>query len=1140
MKRPVHDVQGRLCGCCEGTQRLTPKPIANRPGLEALAYRIGTQAAFLETMKARLSDFYLDIQQDDLDAEGRPKTTRVYPLRGLTTRAAEDPSIALLDAWATLADVLTFYQERIANEGYLRTATERRSILELARLVGYALRPGVASTVYLAYTLDDNAKEPVIIPVGARAQSVPGPDELPQSFETVEKLEARAAWNLLKPRMTRPQTADTIRGSNPHPRVYLKGISTNLKPNDPLLIDFADGVQVLYRVMDVKPDAAADRTLVTLQEWRGAAQAGPAMASPEAITSETKRQLSVIIARYLGEEAERINLSRGAMFGRVSAYLESLQQQLVEDVPFPTMLEHLNSETVPRLAAERELAQERGYADLGPWLENMVAELSGAAERASVERAEALAREFAVAAMPGNGGARGRGVGVIPDVKFKDVLSCLVKSPSVPPRNALVLKRRISTAFQLKANTPLQVMGAFRADVRESLPAVVANTKVTPDVAIKVYALRVKAALFGHNAPRQPEPVRDSDPTVYTLSAEPTMSNTWGSLVKDANEMTAVALDAVYDQIMPGDLMAIDDPVSAGEGIPPKICKVAQTQQITMEVVGMATKVSVLTADQPWLPPEANEEVEPTASTSFLRGTTIYAQSEELALAEEPIDDPICGSGDATNSNAFIELDGLYSELQASRWLIVSGERTDIQTPDPDDPSNMVPVTGVKSSELVMLAEVIQRVPEADQAAQASGYYGYGPQPVRGERIHTYIRFDNKLEYCYKRDTVKIYGNVVKATHGETRNEVLGSGDGSQAFPSFVLKQPPLTFVAAPTPAGAESTLHVRVNDVEWHETDSLAGLGPTDRSFITRTDDEGRTTVIFGNGRQAARPPTGIENIKAVYRSGIGKAGNVRAEQISLLVTRPLDVKEVINPMRASGGADKESRDQARKHAPLAVLALDRLVSTQDYADFARTFAGIGKASAARLTDGRRQLVHVTIAGADDIPIEESSDLYHNLVKALRDSGDPYLPIMVEMRELMLIVLSANIRILPDYQWESVVTKIRARLLDTFSFERRELGQDVLLSEAISTIQSVEGVAYVDVDMIGGVSEKDEAGAFRTPDEIAEEVQQMIEKQKKAPEPRIQVDMAGVRRDGTIRPAQLAFLTPDVEATLILNEVKS
>jgi hypothetical protein len=91
------------CGCCEGTTALTPEPINNRPSLDALSYRAGIHATFLETMKARLS-------------------TAEHPeLRDLTTRDSADPAIALLDAWAIVADVLTFYQERIANEGYLRT-----------------------------------------------------------------------------------------------------------------------------------------------------------------------------------------------------------------------------------------------------------------------------------------------------------------------------------------------------------------------------------------------------------------------------------------------------------------------------------------------------------------------------------------------------------------------------------------------------------------------------------------------------------------------------------------------------------------------------------------------------------------------------------------------------------------------------------------------------------------------------------------------------------------------------------------------------------------------------------------------------------------------------------------------------------
>ncbi len=135
------------CGCCEGTQQLTPIAIINRPGLDALVYRVGTHASFLETMLARLPS--LGIARKDLDiplSEVDDPQALIYPLQGLTTRAPDDPSIACLDAWATVADVLTFYQERITNEGYLRTATERRSILELARLVGYALRPGVAAS----------------------------------------------------------------------------------------------------------------------------------------------------------------------------------------------------------------------------------------------------------------------------------------------------------------------------------------------------------------------------------------------------------------------------------------------------------------------------------------------------------------------------------------------------------------------------------------------------------------------------------------------------------------------------------------------------------------------------------------------------------------------------------------------------------------------------------------------------------------------------------------------------------------------------------------------------------------------------------------------------------------------------------
>lgn len=173
------------CGCCEGLSAKTPAPVYNRPGLGAIAYRVGNHAAFKESLLARLS------------------TSGSKPLSALTTRENDDFTIALLDAWATVADVITFYQERIANEAYLGTATETLSVMELARLIGYELKPGVAAAAYLAFTIDENAAitapllpgtggkpQPVSINLetGIRVQSIPAPDEAPQTFETVETM----------------------------------------------------------------------------------------------------------------------------------------------------------------------------------------------------------------------------------------------------------------------------------------------------------------------------------------------------------------------------------------------------------------------------------------------------------------------------------------------------------------------------------------------------------------------------------------------------------------------------------------------------------------------------------------------------------------------------------------------------------------------------------------------------------------------------------------------------------------------------------------------------------------------------------------------------------------------------------------
>ncbi|WHT18080.1 putative baseplate assembly protein [Crossiella sp. CA-258035] len=387
--------------------------------------------------------------------------------------------------------------------------------------------------------------------------------------------------------------------------------------------------------------------------------------------------------------------------------------------------------------------------------------------------------------------------------------------------------------------------------------------------------------------------------------------------------------------------------------------------------------------------------------------------------------------------------------------MIVTGERADL-------PGG---TTGVRGTELAMIAGVTQTV-EQDRP---------------GEKVHTTITLAADLAYRYVHGNVRVHGNVVRATHGASRNEPIGSGDASKPNQSFLLRQEPLAWLAAgaltPTrrsarhaPLGAESTLEIRVDGVRWREVDSLAGHGPTDRVYVTALADNGFLKITFGDGRQGARLPTGVENVRASYRVGLGKAGNLTAGQLTQLTTRPLGVSAVTNPLPADGGANRDDAGQLRRNIPLRVTAFDRLVSVPDYADFARARAGIGRAEARRLYNGTRQVVHVTVAGVDDIPLHPDSEIVTTLRAAFAAHGDAGLPAEVAVREPVLLVIAANIRVHPDHSWDLVEPAVRAALLARLGFAGRELGQPAYLSEVLATAQAVPGVDHVDVDSFAGV----------------------------------------------------------------------
>lgn len=470
-------------------------------------------------------------------------------------------------------------------------------------------------------------------------------------------------------------------------------------------------------------------------------------------------------------------------------------------------------------------------------------------------------------------------------------------------------------------------------------------------------------------------------------------------------------------------------PDPAGTSLARVITRVTAVQVQARADFGIAGKVTQLDLDDDWLD-------DTDVNLSQIRDTTVYARGETLALATEPVPDDVQGGK--------IELAQLYTGITPGRLIAVSGERTDI----PNTP-------GVTGAELAMVAGV-------DQTVDPS---------LPGDTVRTTLTLASALAYTYKRATVQIYGNVAAATQGASRDDPIGSGDAGTPNQTFKLWQAPLTWLpAGTTPSGAASTLQVRVNGVLWTEVDSFAGHGPAERIYTTFTASDGKTVVTFGDGVTGARLPTGTENVRARYRVGLGRSGDVAAGQVTQLTTRPLGVSAVTNPVAGTGGADPDPPALARSNIPLALTALDRLVSVPDYEAFARSYAGIGRASAQRLPDGSRQVVHVTVAGVDDSPLLPDNGLLASLHGALSEFGDPQLPVDVAVRELVLLIVALSVKLTPDAAWDLVEPVLRSTLTNLLSVSNRQLGQPAYASEVIAAAQAVPGVDYVDLQAFTGV----------------------------------------------------------------------
>jgi uncharacterized phage protein gp47/JayE len=894
---------GPPAGCCDPVELPPPAPVTpdNPPGRAVLAYRIGTFTSFRRTMLTDLGASETGWKESD----------------------GQDYQTALVELWAYLADVLTFYQERIANEAFVGTATQRDSLRRLVALLGYQPRPAVGAVGAVALTIEKG--KTVALPQGFRVGNRAAPGKIAAVFETDAGLNAMGDYSAI-PLATRGPTRQ------------FAPLSTYTHFYGGTVLEKLAAAQMIYGSLGSLYLTTFDAEQAIYQAAFGSATSGGPVISGGA---QEFVSIGVIEKSYSYIRLLPVGNTREVVLAGTATQLKTGDHVLVI----------VNGGTVEE--------------DRHVWRVNAV---------------------------------------------------------NVDRESGTTSIRWIEDA---------------------------GVTYGSSDDAVELYALRVTASAFGHDAPvwaLLPPEITNSDGKHANAPYKDNWDDSGNALHDLPSAGGGVLLDAVYEDAHGASDETTTRWAVLQDGGNQQVVKVSEAEAATVAAYSFNAKVTRLTLGE-------------TLTEKFgLRTTTILAGSERLAI------EPNLPLGAVVAGQAII-LNGPYPKLRDGQSVAIQGPE---DGGDPDLP--------------LMEMASLQGSPAVDEA------HGITTITLKQPLVHSYVRAKTVL-----------LANVVAITQGETvRDEILGSGDGS-ALQTLKLKQSPLTYLPASDPEGlatADSTLTVTVNRVKWAERPTLLGGLPDDQAFRTYEDDDEQTFVQFGDGVEGARPPTGRDNIHARYRKGAGANGNVETGGILRLIDTLPSVQKVINPVPTAGGADREAVDAIRVNAPASVATFGRAVSASDFAALALRYPGIGKASAAWVA--RDPLTHqpvphpyilLTVATPDGGDISGDGGLLARLRAFLDGRRDPNVPLRIQDVTRVPVELVAEIDVDDRYGRTATLAAANAALAPEtapgaapgfFSFDHLVFGQSIHLSELYAVIQGVAGVRAVRITTLRRLNPADPPGTIR------------------------------------------------------------
>ena len=995
---------------CEHTQ--DPQVVTNRPGLAFIADRVDDFAGFRRALLRGL--------------DGETALAAWHPGPG-------DLGLQFLEWWAYLADVLTFYNERIANESYLRTAQFPESVAGLVGLLGYTPAPALAATGQLgAIRTTTRLSEPLVIPAGMRLSSTSSAGVAAQSFE------ADAA--------SFPGISDVAAARPPDPALKLHGTAPSAGPASVLLAGKVTGAK------------AGDRLLLVNTRWAGADDSWSAV-TVEAVTTETdpatgakNTRVSFTDAAVWGTTPVPASLHIGGPIITTKPGLFASAAAALARTAITTLTPHPPAASVSHLVGSALIPKALTITGLaGAWYRDQ-APPKPASRQATDYR---LLKPTASAPQWSKQGA------YLPTRNHTDPATSGSWDYAVPTTGSGQNGWRWCGKCQ----------GMFFAlgSTLGVCPAGDAHTDATSGS----LAFFIPHGIAGDGS--------NQEGWRWCGKCQGLLFSSGGACPAGGAHDTTSSFNYVLPHVDPADAP------KATQQSEWRWCNRCQGL-----FYGPNTNQSVCPADKTYINLSATVRAIKRGDLVYLDGATaspsllgvVNTATDQLAkipfpqkLTPQPPDliAPYTALDLATADPA--TLAGLHPDTTITARYGFRDVGTVMANPVatlPALPATVIVPTGFTLPAGVSTALLedttgtgtIVRVAPSAESTDTTTLLAL--TPAAGAQM----QFDPPLAV-----PLRLLFDLVTVSRGATvKNEVLGDGDAALANQRFTLKKSPLTYLASGASWAAE--LKVYVDGIQWTETPTLYNQPANAQVYVVERSADQHATIRFGDGANGARLTSGAGNVTATYRYGSG-AASPPAGRLTTIVSRQPNLAAIHNPVAVAGGADSQRPQDVKADAPASVFTFGRAISAIDYQVVAASAAGVTRVKAYWTFDAARQRTLVKIYVNDDAGGVSTA------TQALAGSDDPNRPVAVAAATAIDVSAAATVVVAADRVVDDVLAAATAAFTDpatgAFSPAQMGIGRWLYRSHltAALSVPGVVAVRHLDVTW--------HAPAFRRLNEVAD-----------------------------------------------------